>query len=209
MTASSFPDWGSVPAWISTGSFFIAAVAYYRSVLDKQREQASKVSAWVGIISENDKRKRVLRIINTSDVAVYDLFVKPEGSDPVFVPELPAKESKTLGIGGPPPPVEERSAQAKVSFLGIAVEAKVVSSQVSVESLPVLEFCDAAGRWWRRSSHRRIRRIRHRTVQTVTKTVTNYGLFAVEVDDKLIPPTFRMPRAKSSPPEQPDSEDSP
>jgi hypothetical protein len=55
-------NWGDIPTWIGTGSFFIAAIAYQQSVADKQRDQATKISAWIGTTTENEQRKRVLRI---------------------------------------------------------------------------------------------------------------------------------------------------
>ncbi|SDM01278.1 hypothetical protein SAMN05660642_01328 [Geodermatophilus siccatus] len=46
-------DWGNVPTWIGTivtsSSFTVAALSYRRSVLDKERAQASSIAAWVGM----------------------------------------------------------------------------------------------------------------------------------------------------------------
>jgi hypothetical protein len=46
-------DWGNVPAWIGTivtsSSFAVAALSFRRSVLDKERAQASNVAAWVAL----------------------------------------------------------------------------------------------------------------------------------------------------------------
>jgi hypothetical protein len=200
-----FPDWGTVPAWISTGSFFIAALAYQRSVLDKERDQASNVSAWIGTIIDGGKRKRVLRVSNTSDAAVFDLFIKPQGSDPVFLLELPAKDSRVVNLQGDPSPVKERTVQASVAFAGVTIERVSASSQATIEPLPILEFCDSAGRWWRRSSRRRVRRIRQRKIDIVTTRVANYSLLAVKVDDTLIPPKlFNQKPRKWKSPDSPD-----
>ena len=42
-------DWGNVPTWtgmlLTSGSLTVAALAYRRSVLDKERDQASKIAA--------------------------------------------------------------------------------------------------------------------------------------------------------------------
>ena len=49
-------DWGSVPDWLAaivTGlSFAVAAVVYRNSVVDKEKDQAARVSAW---LSEGDE----------------------------------------------------------------------------------------------------------------------------------------------------------
>lgn len=183
----NFPDWGNVPAWISTGSFFIAAIAYQKSVLDKQREQATKVSAWTGTMTKDGKRKRILRITNTSDAAVYDVFIKPDRSDPILLLELPSKDSRTLDLPGDPTPAQERTIKYKVDSAlvdhFVRVETRSVLSSVPPEPLPVLEFCDAACRWWRRSSQRKVQRIRRHMAEVgIEKIVENLGIYAVEVE---------------------------
>src|SRR4051812_18140980 len=44
-------DWGNVPTWIGTvvtsSSFTIAALSYRRSVLDRERDQARNIAAWI------------------------------------------------------------------------------------------------------------------------------------------------------------------
>ena len=43
-------DSGTVPLWVGTlftSTVTVAAISYVRSVLDRERDQASKVSAWL------------------------------------------------------------------------------------------------------------------------------------------------------------------
>jgi hypothetical protein len=183
-----FPEWGNIPAWVSTGSFFIAAMAYRRSVMDKERDQASKVSAWVGSLTDNGRSKRVLRVANTSDAAVYDLFIKPEGSDSILLPELPAKDSRSFDLRGDPPAAKERSSRTRLRITGVPIVVRSISSEALLEAPPVIEFCDAAGRWWRRSSRRQVRRIRRRTVKTLNTEFINKGRRTVSVDGVIIEP---------------------
>lgn len=176
-------NWGDVPTWIGTGSFFIAAIAYWQSVADKQRDQASKISAWIGTTTESGARKRILRITNTSDAAVYDLFVRPKKSDPIFLPEIPAKDAKTLILRGKPPPAEGDAMSVSVSLLGFTVGLEERASKMTIETPPIFEFCDASGRWWKRTSRRKLKRIRQRTLQTVTPGSSN-SFYPAEAYDK-------------------------
>lgn len=147
-------NWGDVPTWIGTGSFFIAAIAYQQSVADKRRDQASKISAWIGITTEADTPKRILRITNTSDAAVYDLFVKPDHSDSIFLPELAAKDSRTFSLPGNPPSAEETKVSAGVR----AFDWRRAAMDPTCERLddhpadlrrgrPVRAAMEPAGRW--------------------------------------------------------------
>jgi hypothetical protein len=72
-------NWGDVPAWIGTittsVSVLIAALAYRKSILDKERGQASKVAAWVALFGEPGKEHRIVRLSNSSDAPVYELIV--------------------------------------------------------------------------------------------------------------------------------------
>ncbi len=68
-------DWGSVPAWLGSiltgSSLVIAALAYRRSVLDKEREQAAKITAWF----ELTERGPIVRLRNSSDGAIYEVLI--------------------------------------------------------------------------------------------------------------------------------------
>src|SRR6185437_3359668 len=82
-------DWGNVPAWIGSiltgSSILIAALTYRRSVEDRERAQAAKVTAWVDIGAE----KIFLR--NSSDSAVRArVFFEdlPNGQSEVATTEL-------------------------------------------------------------------------------------------------------------------------
>ena len=52
-------DWGNVPDWVGalvTGSSeAVAAISYRGSVKAKEREQASKVAAWVALDRHGDQ----------------------------------------------------------------------------------------------------------------------------------------------------------
>ena len=68
-------DWGDVPAWVGTvvtsGAFTVAALSYRRSVLDKERAQASSVAAWVGFRNVEDAfPQRLLLVSNGRDAAM-------------------------------------------------------------------------------------------------------------------------------------------
>ena len=70
----SFPDWGNIPTWVGTGSFFIAASAYWRSVVDREKEQARRVTAWYKKMRYSEKDQvDYLLICNSSDGAVYNV----------------------------------------------------------------------------------------------------------------------------------------
>ena len=78
-------DFGSVSSWfaaiIASASFAVAANAYRRSVVEREAEQASKVSAWVAI--ERDASSNVslavLRIANSSEASIYELSAFVDG----------------------------------------------------------------------------------------------------------------------------------
>ncbi len=85
-------DWGNVPAWVgailTSVSLLIAALAYRRSVKDKEREQASKMAAWIGVVEDAHERKRVVRIRNNSDAPIFDIVARPHGTEPLRVGHL-------------------------------------------------------------------------------------------------------------------------
>jgi hypothetical protein len=85
-------DWGTVPAWVSTASVFLAAVSYWRSTLDKRREQASKVAAWVDVSNEDGETKFYLRVRNNSDAPIFGLIASVPGFSEIRN-ELPPNSS--------------------------------------------------------------------------------------------------------------------
>jgi len=75
----TWPDWGNAPAWFSaigtTSSVVFAVSLYARSLKDKERQQASKVSAW----ADNPQgwtgewpRQVLINVHNASDLPIYE-----------------------------------------------------------------------------------------------------------------------------------------
>src|SRR5664280_2232896 len=123
----AFPHWGDIPTWIGSGSFFIAASAYWRSVLDREKEQAGRVTAWYQKMrySEEDQVDYLL-VRNSSDAAVY-IVTAGDGA------------GRWLAI----PP-------------GQTVEQGLIPEYWSGRDLyaaPSLTFRDATGRVWDRNTH--------------------------------------------------------
>jgi len=109
-------DWGNVPAWIGTvvtsTSASIAALSYRRSVLDKEREQATKVAAWVTEVQGADGNAvREMRLRNGSEASVYDLTVLFSDGTATATPlsELLAGETVVPPLTGPVPPTRTRT----------------------------------------------------------------------------------------------------
>src|SRR4051812_8868584 len=89
-------DWGTVPTWVGTlftsASVTLAAISYLRSVLDRERDQAASVSAWLsapeqtGPVTYRKGKDGKLRIVaplpvvghvaNRSDNPVFDIDLK-------------------------------------------------------------------------------------------------------------------------------------
>jgi hypothetical protein len=144
-------DWGSVPAWsssvLTSASVLVAAVAYRRSVRDKERDQASKVFAWVSL--NESTGERALRLVNDSDSPVYSVSVLPFAGVEQQLPELRGRETSIFELEG---------YDKKRLIRGLGVAAGLISLVDVVfavrthrrEPHPELRFRDAAGRWWRR-----------------------------------------------------------
>jgi hypothetical protein len=178
--------WGDVPAWVGsilTGtSLLIAALSYRRSVLDKEREQASKVAAWIALVEEDGQRKRVLRISNGSDASIYEFTCKPDYDREIFLDELPAKATTTVALrrAALPPTV---MAELERWFISFGVPTTEAFSQ---EPSPKIEFRDALGRWWERLPGGDVKKIRSRT--RITYTVDgeeNAGTSSAARDDHM------------------------
>ncbi|MGW1531106.1 hypothetical protein [Streptomyces aureus] len=174
-------DWGTVPAWVGTvitsGSASIAAVSYRRSIHDKEREQASKVAAWTSVSYERDEAERTstrvrrLYVHNSSDAPVYEVTVEPKGAKKVAVPELQAGGLVTFEIPSGTPGRRSYAPSASVKFWVVSAEVGTVTETVKQDPT-FLEFRDAVGRWWARSSDGKIKSIRARSV---TGTYTRSG----------------------------------
>jgi hypothetical protein len=167
-------DWGNVPTWvgatITSTSVFIAALSYRRSVSDKEREQASHVAAWVGVVEDSGKSRRVLRVTNGSDASVYEITAKVQGSAGTQLAELPAKTTTTVDLISLNQKDTRSSSDrkpstisARMSFWMIELEGTGVAETVSQEPAPELEFRDAVGRWWQRMPDGRLKHISNRS----------------------------------------------
>jgi hypothetical protein len=150
-------DWGNVPAWTSTASILIAAMAYRRSVKDKKQEQAAKIFSWVRPLGENGTEGREVRVANRSDAPVYSMLVKPFKSDEIHIEELLAEDVKTFDIS---PLNSEKITRGFVAGIGISSAFTLVfaASRLTLEPLPEITFRDSAGRWWRRDAVGNIRK---------------------------------------------------
>lgn len=75
----TWPDWGNAPAWFSavgtTSSVVFAVTLYARSLKERERQQASKVSAWAENpqvwTGERDK-PILITVHNASDLPIYE-----------------------------------------------------------------------------------------------------------------------------------------
>src|SRR6266508_2079000 len=184
-------DWGNVPAWagsiLTSSSLLIAALSYRRSVLDKERDQASKVAAWVVLADSSESQKRMLRVSNSRDASIYEITVRLRETPEVFLEELPAKTTTTIEL-----PAARSSSKIETSGIAVRllfIEASVTTETLSQESPPELEFCDALGRWWKRIPRGQLKRIqsRRRTTYRSRILVPLINLSTGSIDTKDAP----------------------
>lgn len=77
MTTSGWPDWGTVPAWVSAGSFVVAAQVYvrdrvkHRSALAAEVAVGSRSFATIGPREEDNEYYHVARIDNASKFPIH------------------------------------------------------------------------------------------------------------------------------------------
>jgi len=199
--ASGWPglDWGSVPTWVGTivtsTSVAIAALSYRRSVADKEREQARHVASWVGLVEEDGKLRRILRITNGSEAPVYELTAWSPDSVEIRLTELPPKATTTADLGlvndrRPSRDPQASIVSARIRFWFMEVEGTAVSETMSQEPAPELEFRDAVGRWWHRSADGRLKPIKERAFR-LSEVRTRYlipPLGSVEFKSSRRPP---------------------
>jgi hypothetical protein len=163
-------DWGNVPGWVGTvvtsTSVTIAALSYRRSVFDRQRQQASFIAAWVGLVEQDGKHRRALQVSNGSDASVYEVAIRPRGK-PLFLAELPAKTTSTIEL------LDDQGASGApiVSMKFWVVQVVVREETVSAESAPEIEFRDAAGRMWRRDADGKLKLMSKRTIRFVDSII--------------------------------------
>jgi hypothetical protein len=133
--------WGTVPEGIGVAltslSIFIAALAYRRSISDREREQASRVNAWVEV-KNGEKEGYQVVIRNDSDLPIRNLLVT--WNDHVD-PEEPS-QSWHLMVQ---PKSEVRDKQKEYLALDTPISCA---------------FLDAAGRYWLRGKDGSLSRIK-------------------------------------------------
>ena len=160
-------DLGSVPDWIGSvltgGSVFIAALAYRRSVLDRERRQASQIGAWLAFSDESGNGHPVARVNNSSDAPVYEVTVRFAGLADLTVPELIAGSIVTLELPDSARKfihTESRSGSVGLKLLLFEVESSRVEEKIVLEEGSAeIQFRDAVGRWWKRDDTGRLSRI--------------------------------------------------
>ena len=96
-------DWGSVPDWLAAIvaglSFAVAAVVYRNSVVDKEKDQAARVSAW---LSEGDEG-HVLNVRNASGGVIYDVVaLNYSPREELDFRTIPPETTVTRGLPAPP-----------------------------------------------------------------------------------------------------------
>lgn len=159
-------DWGNVPTWLgatlTSGSLVVAANSYRRSVLDKERDQASKVAAWFALTEDLGIQKRVLRLRNSSDAPVFDLTVTVNESMIVRLSELPQGATPTYDLidsaGRTVRPTVRRVSISIETLLDLEVSRDTVMTNLG----PALEFRDSVGRWWARDNRGNLKRMKSR-----------------------------------------------
>jgi len=165
-------DWGNVPTWlgsvVTSTSVSIAALSYRRSVRDKEREQAGKVGAWVGLTLDGAEWTRTLRVTNASAGSIFEVRVQPNGSGEVFWEEIPAGTIFTKAmIDGQETTVTRTT--TTVGFFGASLTTEI---EVAREVSPLIEFRDSLGRWWARTPTGHLKAVRKsRTVRSQRRKV--------------------------------------
>jgi hypothetical protein len=161
-------DWGNVPAWfgavVTSGSAAVAALAYRRSVRDKEAQQASLVGAWIDWSKSEEGGEAQLQVSNGSDGSVFEVTLRHRTQWTRFpekpIPELPGKANRTFDIGVPG---QVRPGEP-VPREGLPVVQPRVVYLLEEPSGVELEFRDSLGYRWKRDELGRLSRIPRRTV---------------------------------------------
>jgi hypothetical protein len=150
-------------------------------VRDKEREQASKITAWV---SEAPGGARTLWIANRSDAEVYMLSIKPFETNPVEFAELAPGMSKKRTMAPYNGVVRSWTVDVSVPGGGIPLldsHIRVHLQRIAKVPAPEMIFRDAAGRWWRRDGRGILRKSRPRQ-----RLFTSFGLYMFDVNIALL-----------------------
>ncbi|MEV6828208.1 hypothetical protein [Amycolatopsis sp. NPDC051102] len=168
-------DWGNVPAWTGTvltsGSLATAALAYRRSVRDKEREQAGKIAVWT---SPGEGEERRLLIANHSDLAVYSLTIKPFEAEIITLTRLEPGQPEERLLPGYDRAILGRKHAFR--FGSGPVDATLAVDRIAEEPLPEMTFRDAAGHWWRRNGQGKLLNSRPREPITPSLGIDLFGV---------------------------------
>jgi hypothetical protein len=158
-------DWGSLSSWVGTlitsTSALVAVFSYRRSVRDKEREQASRISAWITpeistrLIKEapgvyTQVFLLTVHVANQSEDPVYDVRVSGKWiGQPLTTDELPGSLAGTASVEFDRRHYDLSRSSADATF--------PTTFAASVEQ-PSIAFTDTLGRRWTRKPDRRLLR---------------------------------------------------
>lgn len=175
-------DWGTVPAWtgsiLTSGSIFVAALAYRRNLKDKEADQATNIYAWTDRLRGDGERR--LRVRNGSQSIVYSIEARAFGAPLIEIPELPPKTEFHSRV----PAVDQRqlSGTFKLRYPIPIISATGSLEIQKCEPFPLLRFRDAAGRWWQRDGRGRLKPVRRGPTPTrSTLSIDTLGINLVEL----------------------------
>lgn len=162
-------NWGDVPTWIgsviTSVSVLIAAISYRLSILDKQRNQASKIGAWFVEVEESS---RAACITNVSDAPIYQVELLTPNIPDVQPFILPASETAIIKLPG-----KSDKGLAGSQFVKIIDRAEkgIQTREIwESEQQPSIQFRDAVGRWWNRDSAGQLSKRSGRTTRYTVET---------------------------------------
>lgn len=194
-------DWGSVPLWVATlagsVSAVVAADSYRRSVRDKEREQASRVSSWisqVGSFRQEGLRATpytppkillvTVRVANRSDAPIYDVHVTLSWHPTVLtIAEIPAGEVAVAMVE-----MDLSEHPGRLERLGVEW-FDITFDWIATLDEPEVRFTDALGRRWSRGSDHRLHA--SRASGSEVKASLGFSIFSgqpVEAPTPIDPP---------------------
>ncbi|MFI6904871.1 hypothetical protein ACIBKY_26660 [Nonomuraea sp. NPDC050394] len=200
-------EWGRVPEYIGSvmagTSAVVAALVYRRSVLERERDQASRVAAWV---EEADEGRQKLYVANRSDASIFEIAVRvSEGDGPLALRELPAATTAEAMVKGAP---VSRTFTRGLEFSPGLMSSMELHWVTELTGLPELTFRDALGRRWVRDHYGRLRRIRavRRELSSLKAEYSLLGLLRVSLQQDKQFPSGKLDVGRRRPSDQPDGE---